>query len=828
MKKYLYLILFFLVCVPAIAGTINSYTLKSPPDDADTIVIYDSDDGSTKKIEVGDISGSGAGINWSSYPDLTALTSAQEFLVNNAGTSSSINWEVVQTQLPNQGWTDSGANVYNTTTSDNIGIGTFSPSSKLQVVGTIDATAFVGDGAGITGISGGFDITSVDRTAYSNEAQNTTHSTQILTYNGNQYLGYIDSDRKLQLCKRPTGGQFTCYKYDGLGGRPSISDFQIDNHNTIALGVDENGYIHVTYDMHGVALKYRVSSSPEDVSNLGSASTFLGTNEDAVAYPMFFNDTSGGLYVVYRNGTSGNGDHYFYKYNAGTTSWSAMTGTGTAGLFIDGVTTSKSAYVNHPIVTSDNVAHFAWIWRNDSTPDSAEDVIYINYNLTTGVATKYTGASQTIPITSSNDTPALTIATGSGLLNGTSKYGLALDSSGNPSIVYNKDDDFGNTNVYLVHYNGSSWSNHLVTKSGKSSVIDDSDTTAVLASPAVVYDSSDNAIVIYHNSTLSQGVLGFEASNSDLDSWSAFTIYAGSTGKMSIAFDGSLWNTTKILNLIISPVTRLYTPTSIDGDIGTPLFILKWDSNINNRYLAPFNMTKIVTPDDVTLYSIEGSINMLGNNISATNGLFQTTAEDTDTTKIFNVRNATPTDLFTVLGNGNVGINTTSPELPLMMKCGTSVCAKIIRTDSQSSTGGALFFVGTDTGAVMSSGNRLGLIGLSGPTNTTHTYAHAAFISSFARSTWTASNAEADLRFSTTPNGATTASTRMTIGSSGNVGIGTTSPGATLDIGTGNLRIGIGTTTAGTLVCVKSISGGTSILGYCTGSLTDSICGTCN
>ncbi len=97
MKKYLYLILFFLVCVPAIAGTINSYTLKSPPDDADTIVIYDSDDGSTKKIQVGDISGSGGGTD--------------------------------------SGWTDGGTNVYTTLTTDNVAIGTTTPNSaSLEIV----------------------------------------------------------------------------------------------------------------------------------------------------------------------------------------------------------------------------------------------------------------------------------------------------------------------------------------------------------------------------------------------------------------------------------------------------------------------------------------------------------------------------------------------------------------------------------------------------------------------------------------------------------------------------------------------------------------------
>lgn len=169
MKNYIYLALFLLtLCVPAIAGTINSYTLKSPPDDADMIPIYDSDDGSTKKVQVGDISGSDTGISWSSYTDLTSLDNANEFIVNNSGVSKSINWEIVKPEIVsdinwlsitsnietsgtvtansfsgdgsaltgiNNGWTSSGSDVYSTNTSDNFGIGLNSPTGKLTIKG---------------------------------------------------------------------------------------------------------------------------------------------------------------------------------------------------------------------------------------------------------------------------------------------------------------------------------------------------------------------------------------------------------------------------------------------------------------------------------------------------------------------------------------------------------------------------------------------------------------------------------------------------------------------------------------------------------------------
>ena len=60
--------------------------------------------------------------------------------------------------------------------------------------------------------------------------------------------------------------------------------------------------------------------------------------------------------------------------------------------------------------------------------------------------------------------------------------------------------------------------------------------------------------------------------------------------------------------------------------------------------------------------------------------------------------------------------------------------------------------------------------------------------------------------------------------SAGNVGIGTLRPSESLDINGSIRSVGIGTTTAGTILCVTA----TKKIGYCMGTLTNSICGTCN
>jgi hypothetical protein len=286
--------------------------------------------------------------------------------------------------------------------------------------------------------------------------------------------------------------------------------------------------------MHAEALKYAKSNAAIDTwtGTLTTGLSMLGTNESSATYPTFINDPAGNLYFIFRDGVSGNGDLYLYKYTHGTTTWSAAAGT-TAGKVINGKTSSVNPYWDHPCFDSDfgsgGYLHLSWHWRSEASgPGENHDCCYVKWDGTNWV--KADGSSQTIPITEANAEVVDDVAPNVGL---TSFNSLYSDSAGNPHIVYPKT----NTNRYLYHayHNGTNWTITQITNTLNLSLGDNS-TCDIGLTPAIAIDRDSNTVyVIYRDLFEGGGIWLLKSTN--FTTWTKKRIYPYPVGWWSPKFD---------------------------------------------------------------------------------------------------------------------------------------------------------------------------------------------------------------------------------------------------------------------------------------------------
>lgn len=229
---------------------------------------------------------------------------------------------------------------------------------------------------------------------------------------------------------RANRGSWKKWNLRGSRGTPTITCTDItDAHFAITHGVDPAGYVHISYNNHDTAIKYRISLTTIDAfdGTFSAEGPLTGVAEDEVTYVRFLRDPANlHLYCFHRHDNSSADSRYYLKqYNhTGTPAWVSPAGL-TDGLLYNGVTGSYVPYNITPIFTPDwdgaGTGYFfmSWVQRTDQNDSNDyEKVCCVFWDGTTWMRSD--GTTQTIPITFANAEVLANVAPQTGLYRGSS------------------------------------------------------------------------------------------------------------------------------------------------------------------------------------------------------------------------------------------------------------------------------------------------------------------------------------------------------------------------------------------------------------------------
>jgi len=276
----------------------------------------------------------------------------------------------------------------------------------------------------------------------------------LLTHCNRQYIAYYNAARRTVVGQRNLSDDafelhvLPATSRETHGGTSTVLGW--DSHNYLTLGIDQEGYIHLSMNMHVHPLTYFRSTQPNDVSSFKQVMEMVGRNEQRCTYPRFMNTKEGDLIFQYRDGGSGNGNEIYNIYDVETREWSRLLGTP----LTDGQGL-MNAYQSQPRIMKDNWYHVYWVWRD--TPDCSTNHD-LSYMKSPDLKNWYNawGDPVTLPATLDNSTLIVDpVPVKGGIINLAAR--LCLDDNNQPVFAYHKYDDAGNLQFYTARLEGKQW-----------------------------------------------------------------------------------------------------------------------------------------------------------------------------------------------------------------------------------------------------------------------------------------------------------------------------------------------------------------------------------
>lgn len=268
----------------------------------------------------------------------------------------------------------------------------------------------------------------------------------------NHYISYYDKDKNFCVGYR---------KLDESSFKKTILNSKIgwDSHNYIEMIVDNEGYIHISGNMHNVQLNYWRSKNPYDASAFEALHRMTGSEEDNTTYPKFLMTNSGDLLFHYRYGWSGNGYEVYDIWHPETKTWSRFLDKP----LIDGQGL-RNAYMQGPYYEKDGYYHLHWVWRE--TPDAASNHDF-SYARSKDLKNWESAAGESVasPILFNETKLRVDVSTkmyGTGILNNVPKH--TLDSQNRILLSNMKYDELGNSQLYVYRLKAdNTWEEKRIT-----------------------------------------------------------------------------------------------------------------------------------------------------------------------------------------------------------------------------------------------------------------------------------------------------------------------------------------------------------------------------
>lgn len=276
----------------------------------------------------------------------------------------------------------------------------------------------------------------------------------LYTHEDRQYIAYYNANRNTVVGQRNLDEdefeQHILPPTSRETARGTSTVVGWDSHNSLTLGIDKAGFIHLSGNVHVNPLTYFRSSKTGDISTLEQVFEMVGSEEKRTTYPHFMMTKENELLYHYRDGGSGNGNEIYNIYSVEDQQWSRLLDvplTDGQGLM--------NAYQTQPTILKDGWYHVFWVWRD--TPDCSTNHD-LSYMKSPDLKNWFNAFGEQFDLPATLDKKLVIvdpIPPKGGIINLAAK--LVLDDENKPIFAYHKYDSIGNIQFYTAQIKNKKW-----------------------------------------------------------------------------------------------------------------------------------------------------------------------------------------------------------------------------------------------------------------------------------------------------------------------------------------------------------------------------------